>query len=41
MSDQQFDLSELRNKLPEFNLGAIKWLFLALIVISALLTSIY
>ena len=41
MSDPPFDLSELRDKLPEFNLGAVKWLVLALIVVSALLTSIY
>jgi membrane protease subunit HflK len=41
MSNQEFDLSELRNKLPEFNLAALKWFSIIAIVISALWTSVY
>lgn len=41
MSDQSFDITELRERLPEFNLGAIKWLAILGIASSALWTSFY
>ena len=41
MSDQPFDLDQLRERLPEFNPAAIKWIVLGLIAVSAIATSIY
>ena len=41
MSNEQFDLSQFRDKLPEFNLRALKWFTILGIVISALATSFY
>ena len=41
MSDKSFDLAELKRKMPEFNLGAIKWLSLGFIIVTGILTSIY
>lgn len=41
MSETQFDINELREKLPEFNLGAIKWLSVFAIAASALWTAFY
>ena len=41
MSEQAFDISELRERLPEFNLGAIKWLAILGIASTALWTSFY
>ena len=41
MSNDQFELSDLRDKLPEFNLGALKWVSLGFIILAAFLTSFY
>ena len=41
MSNQQIDLSQFKGKIPELNLGAIKWIFVLGIIVSALWTSIY
>jgi membrane protease subunit HflK len=41
MSDPPFDITDLREKLPEFNLGALKWLSIFGIAATALWTSVY